>query len=146
MKRKVYTITIITTILLLVISFIVLSNRTTEGIPHGTYFMLDESGSMIKDGFESGWSIKKKEAEHRYLTYRIKNIDGVIYFEIELLEENGYTKEVSGLHRYEAEYDNKTKILVVTMYADAIGNPSVVPNSEFDLKEFQFKKSGFSIG
>ena len=145
MKRIVYSITIITTILLL-ISFIVVLNRTTEGIPHGIYFRLDESGIMIKDGFESGWSIKNKEAEHRYLTYRIKSIDGVIYFEIELLEENGYTREVSGLHRYEVQYDKKTKILVVTMYADAIGNPSVVPNSEFDLKEFQFKKSGFSIG
>ncbi|WP_264230083.1 hypothetical protein [Acholeplasma laidlawii] len=146
MKRKVYTITIITTILLLVISFIVLSNRTTEGIPRGTYFRLDESGSMIKDGFESGWSIKNKEAEHRYLTYRIKNIDGVIYFEIELLEEDGYSSQVSGLYRYEVQYDDKTKILVVTMHADSVGNPSVVPNSEFDLKEFQFKKSGFSIG
>ena len=72
MKRIVYSITIITTILLL-ISFIVVLNRTTEGIPHGIYFRLDESG-IIKDGFESGWSIKNKEAEHRYLTYRIKSI------------------------------------------------------------------------
>ena len=43
--------------------------------------------------------------------------------------------EMSGL-RYEF---NMIKKLRFWLYADAIGNPSVVPNSEFDLKEFQFK-------
>lgn len=119
-------------------SVIYLLTRSTEGIPHGIYFQLDEEEALIKDGNESGWSISSGKAEHRYLIYKIVNIDDKLYFEIMLKPDND-------IFRYEARFDRKTKVLSVDMPSNQ-GNPYHIPSHEMGIKTFRFKKTGISIG
>lgn len=145
MKKNIFRITIVLMIILAIGSVVFLLNQSTEGIPHGIYFRMDDEGNMIKDGIESGWAIRNGEAEHRYLIYRIVKIDGKIYFEIEQIDEGLQSNEETGLFRYEITYDKEAKILTVIMPVDDGGYPSVAPTTEYEMKTFQFKKTGFSI-
>ena len=145
MKKWIIAIVVIFAILLVLTFLTNLVNRTTKTVPHGIYFQMDDQGNVIKDGAESGWSISKDKAEHRYVVFSIVEIDNKIYFEVNRIQSGFLSEEETGLFRYEAEYDKKTKLLSVTM-PSSNGTPYHIPTTEFEMKEFQFKKSGMSIG
>lgn len=145
MKKNIFRITIVLMIILAIGSFVFLLNQSTEGIQHGIYSRVDDEGNILNEGFEGAWIIRNGEAEHRYLIYRIVKIDEKIYFEIERIDEGLQPNEETGLFRYEVIYDKEAKILTVIMPVDDGGYPSVAPTTEYEMKTFQFKKTGFSI-
>lgn len=119
--------------------FYFLLNRKSEGILHGIYMRLNDSGEVINEGHESGWDIRNNKAEHRYIVFEIVKVNGKLYFEVEFGE---YSKIK---YRYEVTYDKKTRILSVNMPVSG-DSPSSYPTNEGEIKVFKFKKTGISIG
>lgn len=127
--------------------FFVLSgcfNQTTFGIPHGAYYLLGKDGNIINEGSESAWVISNNQAEFRYMVFELIKEENNIYFKIERLKEGSMTEDECGIFLYKVFYDDKSKLLNVTMPSDE-NYPYYIPTRKLPLETFQFKINGWSF-
>jgi hypothetical protein len=81
---------------------------STYGIPHGSYYPLDENGEIIVVAPEGRWQIRKNQAKRGYRNYQIIEEEGLVFFDYS-------GNDFVDAFRYEVKYNNETGVLTVFM-------------------------------